>query len=298
MAAKDDPVVELVEEEEEEWPEAGVQNVEEAEQYQDKINNIFDHLSVLIHEDTKTALAQTIQNFKKVVTKQWKSMGVADTDVVLRSIKDPTALYLRQHLTAGGVKVVDPPEELPSGQQFLRQLPEWARRVEETAFIVDIFSHVAQAHEHLSEVCANVAALTKITDKSTLMSVINGAVRPLVQLNIPEGFLNPIEEKKALTSKEEKKEKVKKTVLPIPDATCLKHEPRNGLTRILTAAVWFKMSCKYFNEGTAKEVCERFNVRAKQLSRVLTGRKYLGGTQARKRKATDEPPAKHKKSDS
>ena len=109
-------------------------------------------------------------------------------------------------------------------------------------FIVDIFSHAAQAHEHLSEVCANVTALAKITDKSTLMSVINGAVWPLVQLNIPEGFLNPIKDKKALTSEEEKKEKVKKTVLPIPDATCLKHEPRNGPTRILTAAVWLKMS--------------------------------------------------------
>ena len=174
MADKADPVVELVEEEEEEWPEAGAQNVEEAEQYQDKINNIFDHLSILIHEDTKTALAQTIQNFKKVVTKQWDSMGAADTDVVLRTIKDPTALYLRQHLTAGGIEVVDPPEEIPSGQQFLRQLPEWARRAEEMAFIVDIFSHAAQAHEHLSEVCANVAALAKITDKTTLMSVING----------------------------------------------------------------------------------------------------------------------------
>ena len=298
MAVKDGPVVDLVGEEEEEWPEAGAQNVEEAERYQDKINHVFDHLSVLIHEDTKTALSQTVQNFKKVVTKQWKSMGAADTDVVLRMIKDPTALYLRQHLTAGGIEVVDPPEELPSGEEFLRQLPEWARRAEEMAFIVDIFSHVAQAHQHLSEVCANVAALAKITDKTTLMSVINGAVWPLVQLNIPEGFLNPIEDKKALTSEEEKKEKVKKTVLPIPDATCLKHEPRNGPTRILTVALWLKMSHKYFNEGTAREACKQFNIRAKQLSRVLTGRKYLGGTQARKRKATDEPPAKRKKSDS
>ena len=163
---------------------------------------------------------------------------------------------------------------------------------------MDIFSHVAQAHEHLSEVCVNVTALAKITDKATLKSVMNGVVQPLVQLNVPKGFLNPIEDKKALTSEEEKREKVKKMVLPIPDATCLKHEPRNGPTRILTVAVWLKMSRKYFNEGTVKEACERFNVRAKQLSRVLTGRKYLGGTQARKRKATDEPPAKCKKSDS
>ena len=60
MVAKDDPVVDLVEEEEEEeWPEVGVQNVEEAEHYTDKINNIFDHLLVLIHQDTKTALSQT-----------------------------------------------------------------------------------------------------------------------------------------------------------------------------------------------------------------------------------------------
>ena len=127
---------------------------------------------------------------------------------------------------AGGIEVVDPPEEIPSGEEFLCKLPEWARRVEETAFITDIFKHVAQEHEHLSEVCANVAALAKITDNTTLMTVINGAVRPLVQLNVLEGFLNPLEDRKAPTSEEEKKEKVKKTVLPVPNATCLKHEPR------------------------------------------------------------------------
>ena len=43
MTDKGDPVIELVEEEEE-WPEAGAQNVAEAEQYQDKINNVFDPL--------------------------------------------------------------------------------------------------------------------------------------------------------------------------------------------------------------------------------------------------------------
>ena len=194
-----------------------------------------------------------------------------------------------------------PPEELPSGQEFLRQLPEWARQAEEMAFIVNIFSHAAQAHEHLSEVCVNIAALAKITDKTTLMSVINGAIQPLVQLNIPEGFLNPMEDKKSKTTEEEKRDKVRKMVLPIPDATCLKPEPRNSLTCILTAVVWLKMSRKYFNEGTVKEACELFNVRAKQLSRaitairVLTGKKYLSGTQARRHRATDEPPAKQKK---
>ena len=54
MAVKDDLVVDLVEEEEEEeWPEVGVQNIEEAERYTDKINNVFDHLSVLIFKIQK-----------------------------------------------------------------------------------------------------------------------------------------------------------------------------------------------------------------------------------------------------
>ena len=291
-------VVDLVEEEEEEWPEAGAQNPEEVEQYVEKINNMFDNLSELIHQDTKTALGQTIKNFKKIVARQWATMGDANVDVILRTIKDPTAVYLQQHLQRGGVEVMDPPEELPTGQEFMRQLPEWARRAKETAFIVDIFEHVARAHEHLSEVCANVSALAKVTDKATLLSIINGAVCLLVQLNIPEGSLNPIEDKRAKTTEEEKREKVWKMVLPIPNAPCLAHEPRNGPTRILTAAVWLKMLKKYFNEGTAKEACERFDVRAKQLSRVLTGKKYLSGTQACKRKATDEQLVRRKKSDS
>ena len=109
MAAKDDPVIDLVEEEEEEWPEVGAQNPEEAERYTERINNVFDHLSELIHQDTKTALGQTIQNFKKIVVRQWAAMGDTDVDVVLKTIKDPTAMYLWQHLTGGGVKVVDPP---------------------------------------------------------------------------------------------------------------------------------------------------------------------------------------------
>ena len=114
MAAKDNPVIDLMEEEEEEWPEVRAQNPEEAEWYTEKINNVFDNLSTLIHQDTKTALGQTIQNFKKIVAWQWETMGDADVDVILRTIKDPTAVYLWQHLTGGGVEVVDPPKELPT----------------------------------------------------------------------------------------------------------------------------------------------------------------------------------------
>ena len=139
MAEQLDQPIDLVEEDEEEWPEAGAQNPGEAQQYIDKVNLIFDHLSTLIHEDVKDALGQMVKNLKKVVAKQWESMGDADVDIILRTIRDPTALYLRQHLTSGGIVMVDPPEEIPTGQEFLQKLPERTRQAEELAYIGDIF---------------------------------------------------------------------------------------------------------------------------------------------------------------
>ena len=294
-------MIDLLDEEEEEWPDAGAQNPEEAQQYVNKINNIFDHLSELIHEDKKDTLGMTIWNFKKWIMKQWVMMGEADVDIVLHTIRDPTTVYLRQHLTRGGVNVFDPPEDIPSRPKFIRQLPERTQWAEEMAFITSIFDHASQAHEHLSLVCANISALAKITDRVMLHTVINGAVRPLVQINIPEGFLNPVEDRWPKTTEEERWEKVQKMILPRSNAPCLAHEPKNGPTCVLAAAVWLKLNCKYFNEGTTKEVCDWFEVRAKQLSRVLTGRKYLGGTQVKKHKATEtatttqEPPVWRKK---
>ena len=112
-------MINLLEEEEEEWPDAGAQNPEEAQQYVDRINNIFDHLSELIHEDKKDALGTTIRNFKKWIVKQWVMMGDADINVVLHTIRDPAAVYLRQHLTRGGVDVFNPSEDILSGPEFI-----------------------------------------------------------------------------------------------------------------------------------------------------------------------------------
>ena len=86
---------------------------------------------------------------------------------------------------------------------------------------------------------------------------------------------------------EERWEKVQKMILPASNTPCLAHEPKNSPTRVVAVVVWLKLNCKYFNKGMAKEACDRFEVRAKQLSRVLTWRKYLSGSQAKEHKATE-----------
>ena len=54
-------------------------------------------------------------------------MGDVDVDVVLHTIRDPATVYLQQHLTRGGVDVFDPPDDIPPGPKFIRQLPERTR---------------------------------------------------------------------------------------------------------------------------------------------------------------------------
>ena len=67
MASEDaPPVIDLLEEEEEEWPDTGAQNPEEAQRYVDRINNIFNHLSKLIHEDKKDALGDNHPKLQEV----------------------------------------------------------------------------------------------------------------------------------------------------------------------------------------------------------------------------------------
>ena len=131
----------------------------------------------------------------------------------------------------------------------------------------------------LSTAAMHFSSLAKITDRETFHTILNAAVRPLVQLNVPEKFLNPVTDPVQLTTEEQRMVRVEKMILLRHNAACMRHEPRNGPTCILAAVVWLKLKRKFFNQGTTKEACELFGVRAKQLSQVITGKKYLSGAQ-------------------
>ena len=96
----------------------------------DCINDVFDMMADMLHDDNKDALPKCIRNFRKLVVKHWHSMEGAVLGVVIRSIYNPSCIYLCQHVTKGGVDVVIPEEEPPSGQDFIRKLPERRRKQE------------------------------------------------------------------------------------------------------------------------------------------------------------------------
>ena len=90
MASQEDPVVI----DDDDWPDTGPQNPEEARVYQDRINKIFDDFALLLKEDQKDTLPITIRILKQVISRHWPSMANADPDLVIRAIKDPACLHL------------------------------------------------------------------------------------------------------------------------------------------------------------------------------------------------------------
>ena len=64
----------------------------------------------------------------------------------------------------------------------------------------------------------------------------------------------------------------------LPRVSSLTWELWYGPTQLLAAAIWLHLKCKFFNGSTSKEACTTFEVRAKQLSKLLSGKVYLSGT--------------------
>ena len=121
-------------------------------------------------------------------------MAEADVDVVLKSIHDPSCVYLHQHLTTEDVDVVEPVTDVPEGWTFLRQLPEKVWKTEVWELIVSCFNHLSEVHTHMSSFVANMSLLAKIADPKTFDMVMKAVARPMIPVNIPEHYLSLVQD--------------------------------------------------------------------------------------------------------
>ena len=75
-----------------------------------------------------------------------------------------------------GAEAVDPEEEIPSGQEFLCQLPEQKGKAEEKAPIITTLDSISEAQAHMSMVTANLSSLV-IDHRFRNMGVPNGTAK-------------------------------------------------------------------------------------------------------------------------
>ena len=178
QSSMDPEVVEIPDIDPDDFPDSGPQNLVEAQTCHDKIDEIMTTFTDLLVDDRKDALRSTIASLKKLMAKHWCQMLEADIEVVMKSIHDPSCMYLHQHLTTEGVDVTEPSTEIPEGWTFLRQLPEKKRKAEIWEMIISCFDHLSEAHTHMSTFVANMSLLAKICDPETYNMVLKVTARP------------------------------------------------------------------------------------------------------------------------
>ena len=195
MASRDAPiaVIEVPDIDPDDFPDSGPQNPAEAQMYHDKIDEIMMMFSDLLADNRKDALRSTITSLKKLMVKHWCQMSEADIEVIMKSIHDPSCMWLHQHLTTKGVDMTEPSTEIPEGWTFLRQLPEKMRKAEVWEMIISCFNHLLEAHAHMSSFVANMSSLAKICDPETYDMVLKATARPMIQVNVPECYLSPVQ---------------------------------------------------------------------------------------------------------
>ena len=138
------------------------------------------------------------------------------------------------------------------------------------------FNHLSEAHTHMLSFVANMSSLAKICNPKTFDMVLKAAARPMIQINILECYLSLVQDHPPKMTTEERLTWLEKVLLF--QAVCLAWEPQFEPTWLLAAAVWLCLKHKFFNSSMAKEACTTFEVWAKQLSKLLLGKVYLGGT--------------------
>ena len=237
MASKDKPI-EVSNEEEEQLVGTGPQNPEEVRSYREKVDTVFDTFGELLMGDVKDAFQKMVTLLKRVMVKHWGGMAEADVSSVVKTIRDPSCLHLCQFLVTGGIEVTEPASDVPEGWEFLWSLPEKTRKHEECQLIISMFDHISEAMAHTSMAAANISELAKITDPQMFDLVLKAAVRLLVQINIPERYLSPVQDPKPASTADEVWQKLERKLLPHSNSASIVCEPKNSPTRLLVAALW------------------------------------------------------------
>ena len=83
--------------------------------------------------------------------------------------------------------------------------------------ITHLFSHLQDAHNHMSQVAGAVVQLSKVSSPEQFTFVLKLAVRPIIQLKIPPHLSAPTElkfEKERLTQEETVEEYCCNLILP------------------------------------------------------------------------------------
>ena len=162
--------------------------------------------------------------------------------------------------------------------------------------IRELFDSLETAHSELALACSALSHLSGTLKSRQLMTILEASTRPLIQIKTTSAFKLPGVPDKVSELPDDPEERVELLMMPNPTANTLKDERVNSPPRLL-AATWAYRISNIYRKGTMqRKIQELYSVWAKQLAACITGRKYLGGVDRKRRlSGTDEGPSSSKK---
>ena len=175
---------------------------------------------------------------------------------------------------------IDPDSDIPGGKDIIQDIENVGTLNEQQKRdIGEVFDNLEIAHEYLGRSCGLMAGLSRTLTSKQLLLLLKTTIRPLIQVNTIEGFLD---EPGASTSRkgilQSEEDKILNSITPAPSSELIKKEKINSPFRLVAAMLAFKTLNKFTNGTTQRKMQERYNVRLKQLALYLTGCRYLGGS--------------------
>ena len=222
-------------------------------------------------------------------------------DVILDTIPDKVCAAFLAHPeeAANRVQQCVSSDSIPIGPEVTSKmclqakLPPFDHKGQQA--ITKIFSHLQDAHNHMSEVAKAIVDVSEVSSPEQFTFILQNAVRHIIQLKIPPHLSAPTElrfEKERLTPEEMTEENCCNLILPRPFhpkfATITYKDP----TRCLAAAAHFLIRKKLFNSKYLQLlVAKDFAVAEKKLHLAVSRRKYDPGKKPSKRKCTSDKKA-------
>ena len=174
---------------------------------------------------------------------------------------------------------------LPTGHDILTRLVHDAnhKALDDAGqkVVVELFSHLSDAHDNLSKVTKSISKLGQITNPEQFSFVLKLTVRPLIQLKIPPHLCPPRDlhfAKERLTKEECFEEMCVNKILPKPFHNKLSTTPLKHTTCCLAATTYYLLRKKMFDSKISQAALAKdFTVAEKKLHLAVSSRKYDPG---------------------
>ena len=282
----------VAEEVEDDTPLHGVINEEESKIYRKDLDKIFDNLSKNIQGNVGNAMELAIKDLINRIADHIPSAEEVDPVGILNTIRDTSCLILRNPTEEAREKMeeVDPDSDIPSGKDIVQDIENLGTLNEQQKHdIGEIFDNLEIAHEYLGRSCGLMAGLSRSLTSKQLLLLMKTTIRPLIQVNIKEGLLDePVAgtSRKGILRSEE--DEILNSLKPSPSSELIKKEKENSPFRLIAATLAFKIMNKFTTGTSQRKMQERYYIKPKQLALYLTGCRYLGGSDRKRRLSGQE----------